>query len=116
MVSSNSSFEVLLFYKKIKIPAKQLGTPKLVELVSFKPYNYALWFISCHIKQWLMVKMSISDCQHELEYSHIDMFMTCVLVYSPCVMSISYMVMYGLFSISVMCRLVYSLHIIHMLS
>jgi hypothetical protein len=44
------------------------------------------------------------------------MFMTCVLVYSPRVMSISYMVMYGLFSIFVMCRLVYSLHIIHMLS
>jgi hypothetical protein len=56
------------------------------------------------------------SCCYELENSHIDMFMTCVLVYSPCVMSISYMVMYGLFSIFVMCRLVYSLHIIHMLS
>jgi hypothetical protein len=56
------------------------------------------------------------SCCYELEYSHIDMFMTCVLVYSPCVMNISYMVMYGLLSIFVMCRLVYSLHIIHMLS
>ena len=28
-----------------------IDSPKFVELVSFKPYNYALWFMSCHIKQ-----------------------------------------------------------------
>jgi hypothetical protein len=28
-----------------------IDSPKFVEIVSFKPYNYALWFMSCHIKQ-----------------------------------------------------------------
>jgi hypothetical protein len=52
----------------------------------------------------------------ELEYSHIDMFMTCVLVYSSCVVIISYMAMYSLLSLCVICRLVHSLHVMYMLS
>jgi hypothetical protein len=42
MVKSNSSFDILLFDGKMNIPTKQVRTPKLVELVRIKPYNYAL--------------------------------------------------------------------------
>jgi hypothetical protein len=56
------------------------------------------------------------SCCYELEYSYIDMFMTCVLVYSPSVMIISYMSMYILLSLYVICRLAYSLHAMYMLS
>jgi hypothetical protein len=42
MVHSNSSFEIVLFSEKLNIPAKQMRTLKLVELVINKPYNYSL--------------------------------------------------------------------------
>jgi hypothetical protein len=40
MVHSISSFEILLFYAKIKYPARQMRAPKFMELVRIKPYNY----------------------------------------------------------------------------
>jgi hypothetical protein len=58
---------------------------------------------------------SYSRC-YEIEYSHVDMFMICVLVYSSYVMLISYLAMYSLLSLYVIFRLVYSLHIMYMLS
>jgi hypothetical protein len=42
MVLSNSSFEVLLFSKKLNIPARQARALKPVELVRAEPYNYSL--------------------------------------------------------------------------
>jgi hypothetical protein len=44
------------------------------------------------------------------------MFMICVLVYSSCVMLISYLAMYSLLSLYVIFRLVYNLHLMYMLS
>jgi hypothetical protein len=58
---------------------------------------------------------SYSRC-YELEYSLGDIFMICVLIYSPYVMLISYLAMYSLLSLCVTCRLVYSLHVMYMLS
>jgi hypothetical protein len=40
MALSISSFEIVLFYKKIKYPARQVRAPKLVELVSLKHFTY----------------------------------------------------------------------------
>jgi hypothetical protein len=65
--------------------------------------------------QFALFLYSYSRC-YELEYSHVDMFMICVLVYSPYVMHISYLAMYSLLSLYVVFRLVYSLHIMYMLS
>jgi hypothetical protein len=42
MVWSKSSFDILLFDGKLHIPTQQVRTPKHVELVKIKPYNYAL--------------------------------------------------------------------------
>jgi hypothetical protein len=58
---------------------------------------------------------SYSRC-YELEYSHVDMFVICVLVYSSYVMLILYLAMYSLLSLYVIFRLVYNLHIMYMLS
>jgi hypothetical protein len=55
------------------------------------------------------------SCCYGLEYPYIDMLMTCILVYSVCVMSISYMSGIRLISVFDMCRLVYSLHVFHIL-
>jgi len=75
--------------------------------------NFILIFIMLfHIDLFLY---SYSRC-YELEYSQVDMFMICVLVYSSYVMCISYLVMYSLPSLYVVFRLVYSSHIMYMLS
>jgi hypothetical protein len=55
------------------------------------------------------------SCCYELEYSHFDMLLICVLVYSPYIMFISCLAMCRLLSLYVVFRLVHSLHIMYML-
>jgi hypothetical protein len=63
-----------------------------------------------------MLLFNSYSCCYELEYSHFDMFLICVLVYSPYMMFISCLAMCSLLSLYVVFRLVYSLHIMYMLS
>jgi hypothetical protein len=55
MVQYNYLFEILLFDEKLQNPTKHMRTPKLVELVIIKTYNYALKFILYRFMQKLMV-------------------------------------------------------------
>jgi nucleoside recognition membrane protein YjiH len=62
-----------------------------------------------------LILYSYSRC-YELEYSHVDMFIICVLVYTSYVVCISYLAMYSPLSLYVICRLDYNLHVMYMLS
>jgi hypothetical protein len=68
------------------------------------------------ILQLVMLLFSSYSCCYELEYSHFDMFLICVLVYSSYIMFISCLAMNSQPSIYVVFELVYSLHIMYMLS
>jgi hypothetical protein len=59
MVNSNSSFGILLISEKLNIPsypAKQVRTPKLMELVRIEPHNYVVYCFMPLIHVYLMGK------------------------------------------------------------